>query len=151
MLQPFNSLRPNDHKCVDNLKVIASDNGLAPGRRQATIGTNDGILSIGSSGTNFSDVLIEIHTFSMKKMHLKMSSAKWRPFCPGLNVLRIVIWTIIVLSNDVDRCTNKINTHENPLCDMPSGNYPAIVRHLCERKLGYYIKLNPVWLTCRII
>ena len=24
---------------------------------------------------------IKIHAFSFKKMHLKMSSAKWRPFC----------------------------------------------------------------------
>ena len=30
--------------------------------------------------------LIEIQTFSMKKMHFKMSSAKWQPFCLGLNV-----------------------------------------------------------------
>ena len=38
-------------------------------------------------GTNLSEMLIEIHTFSFKKMHLKMSSGKWRPFCIGLNVL----------------------------------------------------------------
>ena len=38
-------------------------------------------------GTNFSDILAEIITFSFKKMYLKVSSAKWRPFCFGLNVL----------------------------------------------------------------
>ena len=27
--------------------------------------------------------LIEIQNFSFTKMHWKMSSAKWRPFCPG--------------------------------------------------------------------
>ena len=32
--------------------------------------------------------LNEIHTFSFQKMHLKMSSGKWRPFCRGLNVIR---------------------------------------------------------------
>ena len=26
-------------------------------------------------------MLIEIHTFSFKEMHLKTSSVKWRPFC----------------------------------------------------------------------
>ena len=36
---------------------------------------------------NLSEILIEIYTFSFKKMHLKMSSENWRPFCPGLNVL----------------------------------------------------------------
>ena len=44
------------------------------------------ILLIGPLGTNFSGMLIEIHTFSFKKIHLKMSSGKWRPFCLGLNV-----------------------------------------------------------------
>ena len=28
--------------------------------------------------------LTKIHTFSFKKMHLKISSVKWRPFCLGL-------------------------------------------------------------------
>ena len=32
-------------------------------------------------------MLIEIHTFSFKKIHFKISSGKWRPFCLGLNVL----------------------------------------------------------------
>ena len=75
------------HICVGKLTIIASDNGSSPGRRQAIIWTNAGILLIGSLGTNFNEILIEIHTFSFKKMHLKMSSAKWRPFCLGLNVL----------------------------------------------------------------
>ena len=58
-----------------------------PGRRQAIIWTSAGILLIGSLGTNFSEILIGIQTFSFRKMQLKMSSAKWRPFCLGLNVL----------------------------------------------------------------
>ena len=76
------------HICVGKLTVLGSDNGLSPWRRQAIIWTNAGILLIGPSGANFSDILIEIHTFSFKKMHLKMSSAKWRPFCLGLNELK---------------------------------------------------------------
>ena len=75
------------HICVGNLIIIGSDNGLSPGRRQAIIWTNAGILLIGPWGTNFSDILIGIRAFSFKKIHLKMSSAKWRPFCLGLNVL----------------------------------------------------------------
>ena len=35
----------------------------------------------------FNEMLIENHTFSFKKMHLKMSSGKWQPFCLCLNVL----------------------------------------------------------------
>ena len=77
------------HICVCNLTIIGSDNGLSPGRSQAIIWTNAGILLIRTSGTNFSEILSEMHTFSFKKMHLKMSSGKWRPFCLGLNELRV--------------------------------------------------------------
>ena len=35
--------------------------------------------------------LNKICTFTFKKMHLKMSSVKWRPFCLGLNMLRTII------------------------------------------------------------
>ena len=69
------------------LTIIGSDNGLSPARRQAIIWTNDGILLIGPLGTNVSEILIEIYTFLFKKMRLKLSSAKWWPFCLGLSVL----------------------------------------------------------------
>ena len=75
------------HIWVGKLTIIGSDNGLSPGRHQAIIQANAGILLIGPLGTNFSEILSEIHIFSFKKIHLKLSSGKWRPFCLGLNVL----------------------------------------------------------------
>ena len=75
------------HICVGKLIFIGSDNGLSPDRCQAIIWPNAGLLLIGPLGTNFSENLIRIQSFSFKKMHLKMSSAKWRPFCYGINVL----------------------------------------------------------------
>ena len=41
-----------------------------------------------------SEILIGIQIFSFKKMHLKLSSAKWRPVCLGLNVLNLdfMLW-----------------------------------------------------------
>ena len=63
------------HLCVSKLPSIVSDNGLSPGRRQAIIWNNAGIVFIGPLGRNFSKILIKIHTFSLKKIHLKMSSA----------------------------------------------------------------------------
>ena len=75
------------HICIRKLNIIGSDNGLLPDHCQAIIWTNVEILLIGPLGTNFSEILIEIHTFSFKKMHLKMSSEKLQPFCLGLNVL----------------------------------------------------------------
>ena len=78
------------HICVGKLSIIGSDNGLSPGRRQAIIWTNAGILLIEPFETNFSEILIQIHVFSFKKMYLKISSGKWQPFCLGLNVLTFI-------------------------------------------------------------
>ena len=83
------------HICVSRLTITGSDNGLSPGRRQAIIWTNDEILLIGPLGTNFSENLIEIRTFSFTKMRLTVSSAKWRPFCLDLNELRTHICEFI--------------------------------------------------------
>ena len=80
------------HICISKLTIIGSDNGLSPDRRQAIIWTNAGLLLIGHLGTNFSEILIQILTFSFKKMHLKVSSAKRRPYCLGLNVLSYGPW-----------------------------------------------------------
>ena len=58
----YNSLRPSDaYICVGNLTIIGSDNGLSPGLRQAIIWTNAGILLMRPLGTNFNEILIEIH------------------------------------------------------------------------------------------
>ena len=83
----FNSLSRVAYLCVDKLTITGSDNGMSPGRHQAIIWTNAGMLLIASLGTNFSEIPIRIQTFPFKRMHLKMSSAKWRPFCLGLSVL----------------------------------------------------------------
>ena len=51
------------HICVSKLTITGSDNGSSPGRHPAIIWTNAGILLIRTSGTNFSEILIEIQTF----------------------------------------------------------------------------------------
>ena len=63
------------HICVSKLTIIV------------IIWTNAGTLLIRTLGTNFSEILSEIHAFSLKKMHFNISSEKWRPLCLGLNVL----------------------------------------------------------------
>ena len=77
------------HTYVGNLTICGSDNVLSPVWCQAIIETNAGILLIGALGTNFSKILIKIVMFSLK-MPLKVLSAKWWPFCLGLNVLSTV-------------------------------------------------------------
>ena len=77
------------HICVGKLTIIGSDNGLSPKRHHAIIWTNAGILLIRHLGTNFSEILIRNQTFSLKKIYLKMWSAKWRPFCLGPQCVKI--------------------------------------------------------------
>ena len=103
------------HICVSKVTIIGSDNGLSPGRRQAIIWTNAGILLIGILGTNLSEFLTKIYIFSFKKMHLKISSGNWCPFCLGLNVpIRVL------RPND-------------------SGRTRSIPVALCDRNLSYWI------------
>ena len=64
--------------CVSKLTIIGSDNGLAPGRRQAIIWSNAVILLIDPLGTNFNEILIEIHTLNFIQE----------------NVFEIVVWKI---------------------------------------------------------
>ena len=83
------------HICVSKLTITGSNNGLSPGRRRAIIWTDAGILLIRPRVTN-SEILIEIHTFSLDNIRLKMSSAKCCPFCLGLNVFIHIVVIIIV-------------------------------------------------------
>ena len=86
----FNSLRPSDVYMWDSkLTTIDSDSGLEPGWPKAIISSSAGTMLNRSLATSFSEILN--HTFSFKKMHLKLSPAKWRPFCLGLNVLRLPV------------------------------------------------------------
>ena len=91
----------------------------------------------------FSENLIGIHTFSFKKIHLKMSSAKWRPFWLGLNVL------------------NALNISFRPQCVqlVNSLSFPQRVNTMRPRQNGCYfpddifkcIFLNEnVWISIKI-
>ena len=120
------------HICVSKLTIIASDNGLSPGRRQAIIWTNAWILLIGPLGTNFNEILIEIHTFSSKKMHLKISSAKWRPFCLGLNVLTLT--HILITNQNINIQNLGRNGFIQAIFKMP-----AMEKNSKSQDLGWYL------------
>ena len=77
------------HICVSKLTIIGSDNSLSPDRRQAIIWTNAGILLIGPLGTNFSETLIEILTFSFKQNAYESVVCETAVICLGLSVLKI--------------------------------------------------------------
>ena len=86
------------HISVITLTIIVLGKGLSPDRFQTIIWTNAGILLIRPLGTNFSEILMEIHTFSFRKMHLKMPLGKCRSFCLDINVLTVslplVCWIV---------------------------------------------------------
>ena len=80
---PLNCWLINVNQLIDaewgiyaSVTIIAPDNGLSPDWHQGIIWINAGVLLIGPLETNFSEVLIEMQTFSFKKMHFKVSSAK---------------------------------------------------------------------------
>ena len=79
--------------------TIATDNGLSLVRQQAIILTNAIIVFIRQLETYFSDFLSKTRKFSFMEMHLKMSSAKWRPFRLGLNVLTCHVYALLRKAN----------------------------------------------------
>ena len=130
------------HIFISRLAIIGSNNGLSPGRHQATIWTNAGILSIGPSGTIFSEISIENHTFSFKKLHLKISSAKWWPFCLRPNMLThwpLTIWQSFKKCSFWTHLTDWY--HEYLLWNCPKGN--VIRRNWRWVKIGSYNGLVP--------
>ena len=85
------------HICISKQTIIGSDNGVFPGQCIAIIWTSAGILLMGPLETNLSEILIVIHTFLLRKMHLKMYPGKWRLFCLDLNVL--TSWSLMLKSS----------------------------------------------------
>ena len=95
--QELTHLGRETHIHVSKLTIIVSDNGLAPGRCQAIIWTKAGIMLIRTLGTNFSETLSEIHPFSNKKMHLKISSAKWRQFNALRDMMSLLLFSLLLI------------------------------------------------------
>ena len=106
------------HICVNKLTIIGSDNGLSPDHRQAIIWTNAGILLIGLLGTNFSEILIEILTFSLIQENAFES---------------VVCETVAILSRP--QCVNQLSHHLNRVWPLPSGQSAYIPFHSTETAL----------------
>ena len=130
------------HICVSNLTIIGSDNGLSPDRRQAIIWTNAGILFIEPFGTNFSEILIEILTFSIKKMRLKVSSGKWRSFCFGLNVLTSIHREVEVS----DKTYNGLHLYMSQNPEIST----HLITLLTSHHRGQCCRLRVVWIRAEL-
>ena len=66
---------------------------MSPEWHQAIILSNAEILLIAPLGTNFSEILIEIQIFFLKKIGFKISYAKCCSFRLGLNVFTALPWS----------------------------------------------------------
>ena len=80
------------HICASKLTRIGWDNGLSPGRSQAIIWINVGLLPIETLGTNFSEIFSEMHFIqenTFENAVCEMAAVLSRPQC----VSRIVVAT----------------------------------------------------------
>ena len=86
------------HICVGKLTIIGSDNSFSPGRRQAIIWTNAGILLIEPLGTNLRNfnrnwnIFIQENAF--ENIVCEMASILSRPQCGPLLLLLCCIYPV---------------------------------------------------------
>ena len=110
--------------CVSKLTIVVSDNG---------------ILLIGTSATNFGEILSKIHTFSFRKMHLKTTSVKWLPHCLGLSILHRTqsFWFIPILVSPADiKPAAKITKHRYDMgIYWPSTWFELCSFYFCEIRI----------------
>ena len=88
------------HICVTNLTIIGSDNGLSPGRRQAIIWTNAGILLIGPLETKFSEInsYVFMHENAFENVVCEMAAILSRPQCVKIwNPIVEISWSLYCL------------------------------------------------------
>ena len=118
------------HICVSKLTIIGSDNGLSPGRRQAIIWTNAGILLIRPLGTNFNEMWIKILTFiihenAFEGVVCEMASILFQPqwvnvhYAP-LNIHTILIWFTSVLGISYYRQFSNIRRNQSQNINVSS-------------------------------
>ena len=70
-----------------NEAIIALDNGLSSVRCEAFCETMVAYYSSDRLATNFSEIWIKMRQFSYKNIRFKLSSAKCKSFCLGLNIV----------------------------------------------------------------
>ena len=94
-LLPYGFNRPQwVNCCLFSTKPLPATkkSGKSPSRLsvlQSITWTNADLLSIGPQGTNFREIWMKIQEFSFNKcIDLEILYEKYRPLCPGLNLLK---------------------------------------------------------------
>ena len=86
------------HICVSKFTIIALDNGLSPGRRQAIIWTSAGILLIGPLGSNFSKISIEFITFFTQENALEIVVCEMAAMLSRPQCVKIIFLDLFIIS-----------------------------------------------------
>ena len=88
------------HICVSKLTIIGSDNGVSPGRRQAILWTNYGILIIRTLETNLSEIVQNLYIFIKKnafeKCRLENGGHLSRPQCANRKFISVCTYVLFV-------------------------------------------------------
>ena len=127
---------------VSKLTIIGSDNGLSPGRHQAIIWHQCWNAVNWTLSNKLQEIFIEIHTFSFKKMHLKISFGKLWPFSLGLNVLthwgrdKMAAIFQTTFSNALFEWKYRIKISLKFVPKGPIDNIPALVQIMAWRRPG---------------
>ena len=111
-----------------------------PGRRQAIIKTNAGILLIRALGTNFSEILSEIHIFSFHKVFenafCKMTAILSRPQCVKTSQrswdVQVVTWPVYAIGRFVKRGKN-VGIRKHLIVDLNPVSLPEYLGTICNR------------------
>ena len=139
------------HVCVSKLTIIGSDNGLAPGRRQTIIWTNDGILLIGPLGKKIqwkfnrnSNIFIQEN--AIESVICKMAAIFSRPQCVNTIVaswhhMASEIWFNLAWQHQEP-------LHEPILISHQWGSVAFTWEHFNSECLGYY--RYAIWGVCKL-
>ena len=116
---------------------FVSGNGLSPVRRQAITWINAGLLSIGLLGTDFSEIWIGILSFSLKKIHPNLSSAKMSAILSRGRWVKWYFYTLHSGTSNIKRhCISNYHADSNttgvPGMITPWGLLVLVVIHLHE-------------------
>ena len=103
------------HICVSKLTIIGSDNGLLPGQHQAIIWRDAGILLTEPLRTSCIEIVIEIYTFSFKKMHWKCCLEKGGHFISASMCYQLFRWWCWYIQEELGQyygcCSDPIFLH----------------------------------------
>ena len=119
--------------------TIGSDHGLSPGPHQAIIWTNAGMLLTGPLGTNFSEILIAIHSFSFKQRYLKCRLEN-----SGHFVLASMCWDALRLMWHLCNDVNHIVDGSVQDCSISSANALELLQS-CTKPSDMCLKVVVIW------